>query len=329
MDTEILALADPDRDYLEKFTGYFNENYNGTFECHTFTGVDSLLRYGLENKISMLLMAEELYEEAVKRIDAGNIFLLSEEAGEGTDGIRRIDRYRTADGIIREIMKARAESGEPEIRRLLLEESRIITVFSPVSRVLKTTFAIALGQILSDRAKVIYLNMEPFSGFHQIFMQKYEADLSDLLFYLKNGSKNFSYRLKSITLTSQGLDYVPPVMSPEDLLSADKEDWEKLIKELTQAGYEIIILDPGSCMNGLNQILKKSEKIYVPMRNDSMSKAKTAQFEAMLRIRGEDETAERLERLQFPYFEDMVSIAGNLRETGLGKFIRERLDIIQ
>ena len=49
-------------------------------------------------------------------------------------------------------------------RWLLAEESRIITVFSPVSRVLKTTFSIALGQYLSDKGKTIYINMEGYSG---------------------------------------------------------------------------------------------------------------------------------------------------------------------
>ncbi len=329
MDTEILAVADTDRDYLEKFTGYFTRKYGTTFECHAFTGVESLLEFGLKNKISMLLMSEELYEPSVKRIDAGSIFLLSEESGEGEDGVKKVDRYRSADGIIRELMKTRAEEENSSNGNLFtMQESRIITVFSPVSRVLKTTFAIALGQFLSDRGRTLYLNMEPYSGFHQIFMQKYESDLSDLLFYRKNGSKNFSYKLQSMILTTHGLDYVPPAVSPEDLMCTDAADWESFLSEILHVGYEFLVLDPGICMNGLLDILLKSERIYMPMRGDSMSRAKIAQFDALLKIRGENDLSERIEKLQFPYFEDMVSAAGNLRESGLGRYIRERVEIL-
>ena len=201
----------------------------------------------------------------------------------------------------------------------------VFTVFSPVSRVLKTTFAVAMGQILSDRGRTLYLNLEPYAGFHQIFMQKYDADLSDLLFYLKGNNSRFRYKLQSMVLTSQGLDYVPPAMSPEDLLAAGEEEWLSLLEAAGQTGYDYIILDPGLSLHGMTAILKKSERIYMPVRQDSQSKAKLAQLDALFRISGNTEIMEKTERLQFPYFEDIVSVAGNLRSGSLGSFIRERV----
>ena len=116
MEAEVLAVVDSDRDYLEKFTEFFQQKYGETFECRSFTCLERLLEYGLDHRVSILLLSEELYEDSVKRINAGKVFLLSEESGEGEDGCKRIDRFRPADGILREVMKARADSDEPVCR---------------------------------------------------------------------------------------------------------------------------------------------------------------------------------------------------------------------
>ena len=323
MDNEIFAIADEDMEFMEKFNNFFLERYSGLFECHSFTGKESLLSFGLERHISVLLMDSRLYDSDIGRLKAERIFLLGEEDGfcESGESVRMIDRFKNADSIIKEILKECAESGERKGNTSFAGNSDLYVVFSPVSRSLKTTLAVCASQFLSDRGRTLYINTEPFSGFNQIFMKKYDEDISDLLLYMKGSGSNFRLRLQSTVDTSEGFDYIPPAMMGEDICGVESELWIRLIDEAGKCGYENIVFDCGSHINGLFEILKKSSRILMPVRNDLISKAKLTQFEAMLHIGGYEEIIAGIEKLKFPFFENIPSIACDLRRSDLGVYV--------
>ena len=327
MDNEIFAIADEDMDFMEKFNNFFQERYNSLFECHSFTGKESLMDFGLSSHISVLLIDSGMYDSDVDRLKAERIFLLDEEDGSlpENENVRKIDRFKNADSIIREILKVCAENSEEKNRLSSTGSSELFTVFSPVSRSLKTTFAICLSQLLSDRGRTLYINTEPFSGFNQIFMKKYDGDLSDLLLYLQSGGGNFRFRLQSTVETSEGFDYIPPAMMGEDVCCAESSLWIRLTEEAEKSGYEHIVFDCDSHLNGLSKILKKSSRIFMPVRQDQISKAKLTQFEAMLHIGGMEEILPDIEKLRFPFFENLPSISCDLRSCELGRYLSERI----
>ena len=327
MDNEILAIADEDMDFMEKFNNFFQERYNNLFECHSFSGKESLLNFGLNIHISVLLIDSGMYDADVSRLKAEKIFLLDEEDGIFSDdeNIRKVDRYKSADTIIKEILKECAESEERKSRVSSTGSSELYTVFSPVSRSLKTTVAVCLSQLLSDRGRTLYINTESFSGFNQIFMKKYDEDLSDLLLYMQGSGPNFRLRLQSTVDTSEGFDYIPPAMMGEDICSAEGELWIRLIEEAGKSGYKYIVFDSADHLNGLFEILKKSSRIFMPVRQDLLSKAKLTQFEAMLHIGGMEELLSDIEKLKLPYFENLPSISCDLRNCELGRYLSERI----
>ena len=57
------------------------------------------------------------------------------------------------------------KSLDPVTFPVLKKTMVIIGVFSPLGRCLKTSFALALGQILAKERAVLYLNLESYSGF--------------------------------------------------------------------------------------------------------------------------------------------------------------------
>ncbi|MBR1876332.1 MAG: hypothetical protein IJ805_04410 [Lachnospiraceae bacterium] len=327
MESEILALCDRDTDYLEKFNNYISLKYGGIFECHSFTDIKPLMEYGLRNEIAVLMIEDSLFTEDIKRLKAGRTYILDEE-GEGFEdngAVKRINRFRAADEIIREILQETCKSGSDGKKTVISLRSHIVTVFSPVSRCLKTTVAVTLSQLLSDRGRTLYINTESFSGFNQLFMKKYENDLSDALFYLKSSRANFAYRLQGMVTSSQGYDYIPPAMLPADIYPTEGEVWTGLFDEASGCGYEYIVIDMGSSLTGMFEIMKRSEKIFMPVRSDTVSKAKLTQFEALLHISGNEELIASIERLQLPYFEGLPSIAADLRMTGVGIFMAGRI----
>lgn len=327
MDNEILAIADEDNEFIEKFNNYFLERYSNFFECHSFTEKETLLNFGLGRHISVLLIDSGLYDPDIGRLKAEKVFLLDEEDGFFDDNgyVRRIDRFRSADSIIREVLKECAESSERKNIASFTGNTKLYTVFSPVSRSLKTTLAICISQILSDRGRTLFISTEPFSGFNQLFMKKYEEDLSDLLLYMKGGGSNFRLRLQSTVDTSEGFDYIPPAMMGEDICSVENELWIRLIEEAGKSGYESIVLDCGSYIGGLFEILKKSSRIFLPTRPDLISKAKLNQFEALLHISGYEDVLASIEKLKLPFFENLPAVSCDMRNCELGKYVERML----
>ncbi len=328
MESGILALADRDKDYLEKFNNFLSSRYGGIFECHSFTDTDHLMEYGLKNDITVLLIEEGLYDDSLKRIKARNIYILDEDDCDdikGGDGVLRISRFKSADSIIKEVLSKIQILESEDIRTGVCDRYRLFTVYSPVGRCLKTTLAVTISQLLSDRGRTLYINTEVFSGFNQIFMSHYEGDLSDILFYLKDHTSNFSFKLQSMVMSSEGYDYIPPGVMPEDIGLTESCLWEELFSSAAKCGYEFIVLDMGSFINGMLDILKKSERIFMPVRTDTVSRAKLNQFEALLHISGNEEILPLIERLSLPYFEGLPSIAADLRKTAVAQYISGRL----
>ena len=323
MESVNLVIADQDSEYLENFMNYFYSKQGGSFSCCAFTDIKKLLSYAAENRIDILLISSEMVSDEVRRLPAADVIVLDEGEQETQDNVlKSVNRYQAADGIIREIMKSCDEKRVPGLQQTKKSDTEFIAVFSPVKRALKTSFAITLAQFLSEKGKTLYVNMEMCSGFSQIFMKNFDMDLSDLLFSMKGRKDSILYKLQSAVVNVQGVDYIPPVMSPSDIMTVSDQEWIEFLENVSVCGYRYVILDIGDYVHGLSEIMKKCVKIYMPERQDDMSKAKMAQFEALLRISGNEGILPYIKRLNFPFFSDIGSPADDLKQTELGKYVK-------
>ncbi|MDQ9824849.1 hypothetical protein RFZ44_16190, partial [Acinetobacter sp. 163] len=65
----------------------------------------------------------------------------------------------------------------PQQFAVLKKTTEILGVYSPVGRCLKTSFALALGQILARERAVLYLNLEEYSGFEELIGKGFAHNL--------------------------------------------------------------------------------------------------------------------------------------------------------
>ena len=84
-----------------------------------------------------------------------------------------------------------------------------------MGRCLKTSFAPTLGQILAKERAVLYLNLEEYSGFEEMLGKRVRANLSDLLYFVRQENGNLIYKMNSMVQTINNLDFIPPVRTPE------------------------------------------------------------------------------------------------------------------
>ena len=249
MKKNVFAVCDLEVDYALNFMEYLNQKRNIPFEIQAFTTVDSLTAYGEKVHIELLLISGKAMCQRVRELDIGKIIILSEGVHPPElDQYPSVYKYQSSANVIREVMACYGEEKavEPTVYPVLKKCTQVLGVYSPLGRCLKTSFALTLGQVLAREKAVLYLNLEEYSGFGRLMGKEYDHNLSDLLYYVRQGSQNLIHRMNGMIQTVNNLDYIPPVQTPADIRGTAWEDWEQLIREIVRdSSYEILILDIG------------------------------------------------------------------------------------
>ena len=172
MKKNIFAVCDLEVEYAFNFMDYLNQKRNLPFEIQVFTTAESLVAYGKENHIELLLISDKAMRKEVRDLGIGKIIILSEGVHPPElDQYSSVYKYQSSSDVIREVMACYGEekSLNPVDFPAMKKNMDIIGVFSPLGRCLKTSFALALGQILAKERAVLYLNLEEYSGFEELF----------------------------------------------------------------------------------------------------------------------------------------------------------------
>ena len=117
-------------------------------------------------------------------------------------------KYQCVDQILSEILETYFEKTKENVMKSVKKEFvKIIAIYSPIHRVGKTSFAIAFGKELAKFKKVLYLNMEEYFGYGEMFEQIDNGNLGDALYYTKQENSNFGLRLRMLVRTIDELIY--------------------------------------------------------------------------------------------------------------------------
>lgn len=332
MKKSIFAVCDLEASYACNLSEYMNERKNTPFEVQAFTNLESLGKFTENNHIELLLISTEAMCDAVKDMDIERIIILSDgEAVENLEENPCVYKYQSSDSLVAEVMNFYART-KPSLNTMFFcgSKVKVIGVYSPLNRVGKTMFALTLGEILGEREKVLYLNLEDYNGFETIFSTSYRSDLSDLIYFARQKEGNLIYKLNGMIQTFRNLDYIPPAFSPGDLRDVGCEEWLSFLGEITSCGeYDVLILDIGTQIEDLLQLLQACTKIYMPVLEDHISRAKLLQFEKNVNALEYSGIFEKIQRLHLPRWRDRRK-EGNLLEGlvlgELGSYVRRLLE---
>ena len=247
------------------------------YVCSSMEKVLGLLQ---EKQIHIFVVDESYTYEERSRVAAEQVFVLTQakvcDLGEEEHAIYK---YQRADSIIREIFENYLEMCEGNIMRPIRKDrTKLIAVYSPIHRLGKTRFAIALGKEYAKRERVLYLNMEEYAGWEA--EEEEGLDMGDLLYYVKQGNGNLGIRLASAVRNMEQLHYVPPIPFSLDLKEISFKEWEIFLEQIMQqSAYERVILDIGEGVQGLFRLLEMCDRVYMPILEDEVSKQKLKRYE--------------------------------------------------
>lgn len=270
------VVCDQEKSYVERFTALLNERGMVPYQIQGISDVTMLESFCKEHIVEVLLVEEDLYQEHQRRLPAKKVFPLTELPAKEKEGC--LFKYQPVSAIIGQVMKTVDNARELPPKT----GARIIAVYSPVRGNEKTVFALALGQILAREQGVIYLNYSSLTGLSELLEGNNRSDLADVLYFLSQGKKDYSYWQKSIG-TINNLDYILPVLSPLDLRSAKSQHWLDIVEQLQEWGeYQTILVELDESCEAYLQILQRCETIYMPLREDRLSKAQRRQYEQLM-----------------------------------------------
>lgn len=304
MSSNNLVICDPETDYASRLAAYLSGKRELAFQVKICSSPGQLRSVCGELSTALLLLNEvfagEEMEEIQKDAGAARIIILSdrERDSESSGKADRIYKYQSGEEIYAQIIQiCAAENIDGFWRVRKREKGRIIGVYSPVHRVGQTDFAIQKGKELAKDENALYINLETYAGFGGYFPEEREKTLAVLLYYAKQESGNPGLILTTLVRQMEGLDYVPPVIFPEDLKALEAKEWIWLFREILQNSiYDVLILDLGECISGLYEILNFCDTVYMPVADDRVAAAKITQYEELLRQLGYGEVAERMIR---------------------------------
>ena len=198
-----------------------------------------------------------------------------------------------------------------------------------VGRTMKTTFALTLGQILAKKRACLYLNLEACSGFEYLLERSFDQTLGDLLYYQRLGSEQLITKMGSIVQSVNNLDYLPPVLSMEDIQSTTAQEWISLLQQIIDySNYDVVILDLSDSVSQLYKVLEQCTRIYMPIRADPVSQAKIHQFEHTLQVWEKQMVLDRIRKIKLPYHRSSKTGIGYMDDlvwSELGDYVREML----
>ena len=303
-----IAVCDREQDYTLRFTEYANRRRDPVFTVHGFTSCGELAGYAEEHPVDILLICEELSKEIGDKTRYGQIFYLSEnEYQEKETDAPRVYKFQSCPQIMRTVLSGYAEQ-TPEGPGTALRQNRMkqIGVYSPVGRIGKISFALALGRELAKQKRTLYLNLEEYSGFSVLYPYGDGWTLSELMYFLKQGKNAFVCKLESIVRRLGSLDYIPPLKSPVELRHISRKDWECLLEALgRESHYEMLILDMSGAVDGLFELLGHCDGVYTPIREDEVSGAKLCQYEETLRLLDLEEVLEKTKKFWLSQEKDL------------------------
>lgn len=313
--SKIFAICDPDRSYVKNLMQYINSHQNIPLKLQAFTSPELLKEYAAGHSIELLLISAEAMDEEIAGLAIGKIVVLTEDGIVDLKGFPSVNRYQASGNLVQEVMQHYSVGNLAlAYTAAKLAATRLIGVYSPIKRCGKTAFALAYAEACARGGQVLYVNLEDFSGFRSLFGQEYRTDVSDLLYFYREEKQGMLKKIDEAAKKLHDMYYLPPAMCPSDMKSVQPEEWREWFLLLLQSRYEVIVVEPGDGVNGVEEILSLCNRIYVPVLEDRISEAKLKEYEDCLLLSGWDSLSGRMKRLTVP-----AHTGG--RETGLPEYM--------
>ena len=306
---QILALLEPDSAYCARFSKYASSRTECPFTIYTFQDAGALQRFAHQHPIDLLLSdPTSLQDETLQSLPVGTRIELSEEpvntgaaaSGPAATEPRRIYKYQSGERILHELVSTYQFEKRNDPARPRSGLARLYLIYSPIGRSGKTIFAESLAKELMKEVRTLYVSLEEMPAWTDAAIKNSTASLSDVLFLYKQ-EHLLTEPLQSMISHSDGLDFIPPVRSPEDLATLQEAELPQFIEKLrAQIPYDVLVLDTDSMVSRIEGILPQADWIFMPVTDEAAHHRKLVALEHYLSASPQRAALDRIIKLVIP-----------------------------
>ncbi len=302
--THTLMICDQEIVYVEKLASYINSSRDYLFDARFCSSGEEVVEYIDNNDIDILLISGDEVHKIGNLIPEERIIELY---GMGGDGRKSgIYKYQNCENVMRNILQK--ASGINEIGGMITRKNpmKILGLYSPVKRSYQSSLAVVLGQLLSEKNKTLYMNLEGYNSISSLTGVEFEKDMSDLIYDLGNGNGNTPAIIGGAVKDFGNLHLLPPMHNCKDLKSIGIADWKSLYQNIEcKTDYEYIILDISDNVQEPLELLGLCEHIFTTSADDDVAKNKVEMFLKGFEKETQNSIADRIKICVVPQIENM------------------------
>lgn len=327
MSQKIMAICDIEEGYAFRMAEYILEKVRLPYTLHLFTAASELEKFAGREEIAILLIAEsalKLLKQEYIRQQVAQMFVLQESEHKEQEDLCYISKYQSPEKVIQLVLESVTDLGDWNMEDVESKTAvKMIGLYSPIKRCLQTSFGLSMGQILAKEHKVLYLNLETYSGFTDLLNREFTADIMDAMYYFYSAREKLALRLPAIIQSTGGLDYIPPVQHSLGVKEVTGAQWLEFCQDVAAIGqYEYMILDLDDGVNGLFQLLKNCCRIYTIAREGAFAEAKMRQYEQILKFNGLEGIAQKTVKCTFPVFRETPADLNQMTHGELAAYVK-------
>lgn len=296
-----LGLYLEDREYGDRFTGCLMNHYRDRLELHIFTEENTMKMTcsGLDGLV--LSEWKPSYEDIVRQLPVVVLYD-SEEVEEIQEGeVIFVDKYQDVNKIVDEILRHIGEEiRDVQINGRIGHKLQTFAVYSLAENEYQMPFAVTLASILSEREKVLLLDLQENSGLSQLLGEKLEAGLEELLVMAESGKYSRS-RISRCVEHFDNIDVICPVCNTECLCEAQAETYRNLQQMLVrEMGYTTIVMNMGSRFVGFFEMIAGCESIYLMKSRGGLGQWREKEFRMELEKQTNVDVQEHIRGIELP-----------------------------
>lgn len=321
-----------DEVYAYRLMNYLKAKATVPYEVIIFTEKDAIWEYFQENAADVLLSNDEDVLSWGKEQKISKILKLSEEQicenlCESAE-YHPIFKYQSTEKVVKEMLSYCTEGYRSlEGMRRQNMKGRVIGVYAPVGRCFKTTFSLALADVLSKSGRVLYLNLEEYTGMSDELLKAEAGSLSEIMYMYRRNTSNLSQRIREVAGRINQFDYIPPVEYPEDVVEVLTEEWITFFEFLVNnVDYDYLVVDLGNLVKKPWQFFEIMDVVFVPEHEDVIGQKKLNEFMEVMKNTGRGILLENLVLVNVPYdsqLENSEITMGKIEWGAVGNYARK------
>ena len=337
----VMAVCDTDDGYRERFVTYLVEHKAKEVTIHAFSVLETFLNALKEQKFDVAVFGRGFTEAEQKVREEGIPLLvlcdgmpdqLRETTNYQVDGqasCTHTFRYQPMEAILHEVqVLAGGRRMEPISAVDMESRLEIIGVYSPMHHEMQMPFAVVLSELLSEKQKVLYINLTKYSGGLELFHWSGAYDLGDIVLRLRNKRLHPEIFLTCVYEMNR-MYYIPPFSNPENLHDFSIEDYLALLGFIQDCtDFEVLVVEFGDGVSRLAGMLAYCTSIYCPMKTGFFFECQMNQFLAYLDKESEDGIKERIHRINLPFSAKHIrggDVCRQILWSEFGDYVREYL----